>query len=138
MNPKFFRNGIVMLALVVVALAVAITLVGQSTPPNDKAYSDFLKDVQAGTVTSIVQEGSKLNVTAGTEKYSVVVPGLLAQAYDDLYYLERACLAQVLAQSTGRPLLPVAAEIAGRVCEQTLGERLQSELFFEALRRTLP
>ena len=25
-------------------------------------------------------------------------------AYDDLYYLERACMAQVLAQSTGRPL----------------------------------
>ncbi len=84
MNPKFFRNGIVMLALVVVALAVAITLVGQSTPPNDKAYSDFLKDVQAGTVTSVIQEGSKLTVTSGTTKYSVVVPGLLAQAYADV------------------------------------------------------
>ncbi len=32
-------------------------------------------------------------------------------AYDDLYYLERACMAQVLAQSTGRPLLPVDAAI---------------------------
>ena len=51
MNPKFFRNGIVMLALVVVALAVAITLVGQSTPPNNKAYSEFLSDVKGGAVT---------------------------------------------------------------------------------------
>jgi cell division protease FtsH len=84
LNPKFFRNGIVMLALVVVALAVAITLVGQTTPANDKAYSDFLKDVQTGTVTSIVQEGSKLNVTTSSDKYSVVVPGLLAQAYKDV------------------------------------------------------
>jgi cell division protease FtsH len=85
LNPKFFRNGIVMLALVVVALAVAITLVGQTTPTNDKAYSDFLQDVRTGTVTSIVQEGSKLNVTAtNNEKYSVVVPGLLAQAYKDV------------------------------------------------------
>ena len=32
MNPKFFRNGIVMLALVVVALAVVVTLVTQSSP----------------------------------------------------------------------------------------------------------
>jgi ribulose-5-phosphate 4-epimerase/fuculose-1-phosphate aldolase len=70
--------------------------------------------------------------------HGVVVCGSrIDHAYDDLYYLERACMAQVLAQSTGRPLVPVAPEIARRVGEQTLGERLQSELFFAALRRTL-
>jgi Ribulose-5-phosphate 4-epimerase and related epimerases and aldolases len=58
-------------------------------------------------------------------------------AYDDLYCLERACMAQVLARSTGRPLVPVDAAIAERVRDQTIGERLQSELFLEALRRTL-
>ena len=68
--------------------------------------------------------------------HGIVVCGeRIAHAYDDLYYLERACMAQVLAQSTGRPLVPVAASIAERVREQTLSERLQSELFFEALRR---
>ncbi len=85
MNPKFFRNGIVMLALVVVALAVAITLVGQSSPSTDRAYSEFLTDVQGGKVTTIVQEGSRLTVTTSTgERYTVVVPGLLAQAYADV------------------------------------------------------
>lgn len=70
--------------------------------------------------------------------HGVVVCGpQLAHAYDDLYYLERACQAQVLAQSTGRPLAPVNADLAARVAAQTLGERLQSELFFEALRRTV-
>jgi ribulose-5-phosphate 4-epimerase/fuculose-1-phosphate aldolase len=70
--------------------------------------------------------------------HGVVVCGSrIDHAYDDLYYLERACMVQVLAQSTGRALLPVAPALAQRVCEQTLGERLQSELFFEALRRTL-
>ncbi len=70
--------------------------------------------------------------------HGVVVCGTrIDHAYDDLYYLERACMAQVIAQSTGRPLVPVAAQVAAQVCEQTLGERLQSELFFEALRRTL-
>ena len=70
--------------------------------------------------------------------HGVVVCGpQLAHAYDDLYYLERACQAQVLAQSTGRPLAPVNAELAARVAAQIQGERLQSELFFEALRRTV-
>ena len=71
--------------------------------------------------------------------HGVVVCGEhVAWAYDDLYYLERACMAQVLAQSSGRPLVPVADALARRVGEQARGERRQSTLFFEALRRTLP
>ena len=70
--------------------------------------------------------------------HGVIVCGpQLAHAYDDLYFLERACLHQVLAQSTGRPLAPVPEALARHVGVQTRGERLQSELFFEALRRTL-
>jgi ribulose-5-phosphate 4-epimerase/fuculose-1-phosphate aldolase len=67
----------------------------------------------------------------------IVCGGRIDHAYDDLYYLERACMAQVLAASTGRPLQPAPPAIAQKVCEQTLGERLQSELFFAALRRQL-
>jgi ribulose-5-phosphate 4-epimerase/fuculose-1-phosphate aldolase len=70
--------------------------------------------------------------------HGVVVCGdRIDYAWDDLYYLERACMVEVLARSSGRPLMPVEAAIARRVGEQTLGERLQSELFFAALRRTL-
>jgi len=70
--------------------------------------------------------------------HGVVVCGArIDHAYDDLYYLERACALQVIAQSTGRPLAPVAADIAERVARQVDGERVQSELFFEALRRTV-
>lgn len=70
--------------------------------------------------------------------HGVIVCGeRLAHAYDDLYFLERACLHQVLAQSTGRPLAPAPEPLARHVAEQTRGERLQSALFFEALRRTL-
>lgn len=89
-------------------------------------------------------EGERIARAMGTAdvaflgNHGVIVCGArLAHAYDDLYFLERACLHQVLAQSTGRPLVPVDAALARRVGEQTLGERLQSELFFEALRRTL-
>src|SRR6186713_1935644 len=70
--------------------------------------------------------------------HGVVVCGdRIDYAFDDLYYLERACMVEVLARSSGRPLVAVDEAVAGRVGEQTLGERLQSELFFAALRRTL-
>ncbi len=89
-------------------------------------------------------EGERIARAMGTAdvvflaNHGVVVCGpQLAHAYDDLYYLERACQAQVLAHSTGRPLAPVPADMAARVAAQTQGERLQSELFFEALRRTV-
>lgn len=68
----------------------------------------------------------------------VVGGGTIAHAYDDLYYLERACLHQVIAQSTGRPLAPVNEALAAQVAAQIQGEREQSDLFFEALRRLLP
>ena len=61
----------------------------------------------------------------------------IAEAWDDLYYLERACQAQVLAASTGVSLTPVDPALAARVAEQTNGERLQSELFFASLRRMI-
>ncbi len=71
--------------------------------------------------------------------HGVVVTGAtLAHAYDDLYALERACMHQVLAMSTGRPLAPVNAALSARVAGQIQGEREQSDLFFEALRRMLP
>jgi ribulose-5-phosphate 4-epimerase/fuculose-1-phosphate aldolase len=89
-------------------------------------------------------EGERIARAMGTAdvaflgNHGVIVCGdRLSHAYDDLYFLERACLHQVLAQSTGRPLAPVDAALARHVSEQTRGERLQSELFFEALRRVL-
>ncbi len=71
--------------------------------------------------------------------HGVIVAGAsIAHAYDDLYYLERACLHQVIAQSTGRPLAPVDAQLAEKVASQVQSEREQSDLFFDALRRLLP
>jgi ribulose-5-phosphate 4-epimerase/fuculose-1-phosphate aldolase len=70
--------------------------------------------------------------------HGVVVCGdSVAYAYDDLYYVERACMVEVLARQTGLPLQPVPAAIAAQVELQTRGERLQADLLFEALRRTL-
>ena len=61
----------------------------------------------------------------------------VAAAFDDLYYLERACQNQVLAMSTGRPLMHVAAEEVERTrAEFDLYEE-QADLHFTALRRIL-
>jgi ribulose-5-phosphate 4-epimerase/fuculose-1-phosphate aldolase len=101
----------------------------------DAHYNGLALDVAEGERIANAMRGADI-VFLGN--HGVVVCGeRMAHAYDDLYYLERACMAQVLAQSIGRPLVPVAASIAARVCDQTLGDRMQSELFFEALRRTL-
>jgi cell division protease FtsH len=85
LNPKFFRNGIVMLALVVVALAVVYTLVSTTSPTADHPYSAFLNDVKQGAVTKITQEGSKLTVEKQDHStYTAIVPGLLADAYPEV------------------------------------------------------
>jgi ribulose-5-phosphate 4-epimerase/fuculose-1-phosphate aldolase len=101
----------------------------------DDAYDGLALDVSEGERIARAMRGADV-VFLGN--HGVVVCGdRLDHAYDDLYYLERACMAQVLAESTGRPLAPVEPALAARVREQTLGERSQSELFFAALRRTL-
>lgn len=89
-------------------------------------------------------EGERIaNTVRGAEvlflgNHGVVVCGAtVAHAYDDLYYLERACTLEVQARATGLALQPTNPALAQRVCQQTRGEREQSDLFFEALRRVL-
>ena len=101
----------------------------------DAHYNGLALDATEGERIATAMQGSDV---AFLGNHGVVVCGpRIDYAYDDLYYLERACMAQVLAMSTGQPLLPVGAEVAALVAQQSMAERLQSELFFEALRRTL-
>jgi ribulose-5-phosphate 4-epimerase/fuculose-1-phosphate aldolase len=58
-------------------------------------------------------------------------------AFDDLYYLERSCMAQVLALSTGRELRLVSEEMAAKTAQMIESERQQSALHFAALKRIL-
>ena len=68
--------------------------------------------------------------------HGVIVRGPnVAWAFDDLYYLERACMHQVLAQGTGKPLKLIPESVAARTAKQIAGERQQSALHLQALRR---
>lgn len=101
----------------------------------DRRYNGLALDDGEGERIAHAMEGRDIAFLAN---HGVVVCGdRVDHAYDDLYYLERACLHQVLAQSTGRPLAPVEEGLVRDVAAQIQGERLQSELFFEALRRVV-
>ena len=101
----------------------------------DDRYNGMALDASEGERIANAMGGADILFLGN---HGVVVCGdRIDYAYDDLYYLERACALQVLAQSTGRPLLPVDEMIVRRVAKEVQGERRQSELFFEALRRTL-
>jgi ribulose-5-phosphate 4-epimerase/fuculose-1-phosphate aldolase len=101
----------------------------------DAHYNGLALDNSEGERIARAMQGADV-VFLGN--HGVVVCGArIDYAYDDLYYLERACSVQVMAQSTGRRLVPVAPAMAELVANQGMGERQQSALFFEALRRTL-
>lgn len=64
----------------------------------------------------------------------------VAQAFDDLYFIERAAMTQVLAMSTGRPLAPLPVEMVEQVAAQTRHERFELgyiERHFAAQKRLL-
>ncbi len=68
----------------------------------------------------------------------LVIGPNIAEAWDDLYYLERAAQAQWLAQSSGRPLKPVPPAMAAATARQMrLGDRESARLHLESVKRVL-
>jgi len=62
----------------------------------------------------------------------------VAEAWDDLYYLERAAEVQIKALSTGRALIPVQPEIARRTAAQIrAGDAESARLHLEAVKRVV-
>lgn len=69
--------------------------------------------------------------------HGIIVTGpAIDVAFDDLYYLERACMLQVLGMGTGRPLRMVPERIA-RVTAAQMTDDTQARLHFIALQRLL-
>ena len=83
LNGKFFRNGIVMLVLVVGTVALLYTFLVSPTNDTAKPYSGYLADVRAGLVTNVTQQDLTLTVTTTgnpASKYTSVVPGIGVQS----------------------------------------------------------
>lgn len=101
---------------------------------DEEYYGLALDDAEGDRIAGKLADADVLFLA----NHGLIVCGqTVAWALDDLYYLERACMVQVLAQSTGKPLKRVAHGIASATAKQIAGERQQSDLHFAALKRLL-
>jgi ribulose-5-phosphate 4-epimerase/fuculose-1-phosphate aldolase len=104
----------------------------------DDRYEGLALDADEGRRIAMQLAGRRVMFMA-SHGVTVVGPSI-AWAFDDLYYLERACLHQVLATQAAGPggkLRQVDDELAARVAAQSDGERQQSELHFASIKRLL-
>jgi ribulose-5-phosphate 4-epimerase/fuculose-1-phosphate aldolase len=108
----------------------------------DDAYNGLALDETEGDRIAAalrMPDGSDADVLFMKHHGVLVVGPSIAKAWDDLYYLERACEVQRLAQASGRPLLPIPPEIAARTALQmrTRGARESAALHLESVKRQL-
>lgn len=112
-------------------------------------YEDISYEAEYGGLAFDHTEGERLARALGAKSvlmmrnHGVLVVGKsLPQAFERLYFLERAAQAQVLAMSTGRPLKLIPEAVLKATAAQfqsgsTVGGRDRAELHFEALKRML-
>ena len=77
----------------------------------DRDYSGMALDASEGARVAGLLDGGKSVLFMGNHGVIVVAPSV-AQAFDELYYLEKAAQLQVLALSTGRPLALIPEPVA--------------------------
>src|SRR4051812_45845528 len=110
-----------------------------------KFYGRTVVDEEYGGLALDEAEGDRIAASIGEadivfmRNHGVMVLGpSIAEAWDDLYYLERACEVQRLAMTTGRPLKPVPPEMAARTYAQMReGDRDSARLHLESVKRIL-
>jgi len=109
-----------------------------------KFYNRVAYDEQYNGLALDAAEGERMCKEMGGAdvlflgNHGIIVCGPTVSAtFDDLYYLERACLLQVLAMSTGKPLRIVPEPIAAKTGRQMNEESQQAVLHLEALKRLL-
>ena len=108
-------------------------------------HEDIAYDDQYGGLVMDEAEGDRLAGLLGSRRvlflanHGVIVVGpTVAQAFDALYYLERAARLQVQARATGRPLRGVRPEIVSATRERMKQEEPGfAGAHFAALRRIL-
>ncbi|KQR68917.1 aldolase [Rhizobium sp. Leaf341] len=102
----------------------------------DEAYNGLALDEREGDRIAAVL-GDKDILFMKNHGVMVCAPNI-AEAWDDLYYLERAAEVQLKAMSTGRRLLPVSPEIATIAARQMReGDPESARLHLASVRRVL-
>ena len=102
----------------------------------DEDYQGLALDAHEGE--RIARAAGDADVILLKNHGPVVLGPSIAEAFDDLYYLERAAQVQWLAMSSGRPLKPVAPAIAQAACAQMkIGNALSAEQHLASVKRRL-
>jgi ribulose-5-phosphate 4-epimerase/fuculose-1-phosphate aldolase len=107
---------------------------------DDIAYDDIYNGLVVDSA-----EGERLARAMGSKRvmflanHGVIVVGpSVAEAFDLMYYLERACRLQVLARSMGGKIRPVRPEVIRQACKLMLADAPKyAGAHFEALKRIL-
>jgi len=107
---------------------------------DDIAYDDTYNGLVVDNA-----EGDRLARVLGTKRVMflanhgvIVVGSSVAEAFDSLYYLERACRLQVLARMMGGKLRPVRAEVVRAACRMMREDAPKyAGAHFSALKRML-
>lgn len=102
----------------------------------DENYNGLALDEREGDRIAAVLGGNDI-LFMKNHGVMVCAPNI-AEAWDDLYYLERAAEVQLKAMSTGRRLLPVAPEVAAAAARQMReGDPESARMHLESVRRVL-
>jgi len=131
--------------------ATALTMLkegGRLEPASQNAFRFYGQIAYDDNYNGLVMdntEGDRVVAALGDKKvlflgnHGVIVIGeSVAEAFDDLYYLERACQVQVLAMSTGRPLRHISHDLALMTMQQIEADRAaNAHHHFTALKRLI-
>lgn len=105
----------------------------------ENTFGGIALDAKEGRrIARRAQNTPHIDVTMLAAHGVVIGAPTVAQAFDDLYYLERACRQQLLAQQTGLPLIELSDEVVtltAQQSQQSLAEN--ADKHFAALGRVL-
>jgi ribulose-5-phosphate 4-epimerase/fuculose-1-phosphate aldolase len=108
---------------------------------NRIAYDDTYNGVALGEAEGerIARQLAGKDVMLMASHGVTVVGESIAWAFDDLYYLERTCMHQTIAQQAAgkKTLRKIDAVMCQKVADQIASERQQSDLFFASIKRML-
>jgi len=101
-------------------------------------------DMEYGGLAHAEEEGRRIASCLGNQRvmmmanHGVMVVGdTVAEAFDELYYLERACQTLVLAYSTGQPLNVMPDDLAEKTAQGWLEYQASAFVHFEQMKQML-
>jgi ribulose-5-phosphate 4-epimerase/fuculose-1-phosphate aldolase len=107
-------------------------------------FSRVAIDLAYGGIADEQEEGERIVRALGNKSRMMmgnhgilVIADSVAEAFDDVYYLERACQTLVLAYSTGRDLNVMSPELAERTAADWENYRESRFAHFEEMKRML-